>query len=375
MRNIIHSALCLLVLVFVFFLTTPEAWGLSCGRFDYPRCDGPDVQYGGRFHPRVGYGGFGGGPCRAERTPVIFIHGNGERATGWDAPVVGQVEGHEAPSRSVYAEFRARGYNDCELFGITYLSAEEQKNPRGNYHRPRKYDILIHFIEAVKAYTGKNQVDIVAHSMGVSMTLAALTFHADLFPNKNGWTSVRRFVNIAGGVRGLPACLSAGFINPFVATCGSQNFFNDYTFGFYPDSGFFFGANAWTGADGPRSLRLAPVHHPKVLFYTISAGRHDQIHCSTARRHETCAEGPLFVKSANIRAQLNVGAGAQAQKRNFNFKNWTPAELDGGDADGIGHFKAKNNTGRIIFEMLNSDCEALTCKGNYTGGPVSLAEE
>ncbi len=107
---------------------------------------------------------------------------------------------------SVYQEFKARGYNDCELFGITYLSPGEQRSPAGNYHNPRKYDMLIAFIEAVKIYTGKDRVDIVAHSLGVSMALAALTYEDNLHRKGKGWAGVRRVVNIAGGVRG---CLHA----------------------------------------------------------------------------------------------------------------------------------------------------------------------
>lgn len=357
-----------LVLVIAAFL--PEAWGLSCGNFNYPKCDGPDLQFAGGFHPQVGFGGFGGGACRAKRIPVIFIHGNGDRATNWDSPITGALGNYTAPLRSVYQEFRARGYSDCELFGITYLSAQEQASPKTNYHKPEKYDILIHFIEAVKAYTGSRQVDIVAHSLGVSMMLAALTFQDELHPEKNGWASVRRFVNIAGGLRGLPACLAAGFMNPFVSTCGSQNYFNDYIFGFYPDSRFFIANNDWTGAQGVLSMRRAPVVRPQVLFYTLSAGLHDQIHCSTVERYTECAAGPLFLPAPNVKAQLNIGAGSKARKVNYDFKNWRPQALSAGDADGIGHFKVRNNAGQIIVEMLNTDCKGLACKGAYSGGPV-----
>lgn len=352
-----------------------SASALSCGNYRYPKCDGPDLQYAAGFHPQVGYGGFGGGSCNARRTPVIFVHGNGDRATNWDSPITGAVGNHAAPVRSVYQEFKARGYNDCELFGITYLSPDEQESPQTNYHRPEKYDILIRFVEAVKSYTGKDRVDIVAHSMGTSMMLAALTLQDDMRGGKNGWSSVRRFVNIAGGVRGLPACIAAGFMNPFVSTCGSQNTFNEYVFGFYPDSRHFLGFNQWTGGKGRLSMRRAPSNHPEVEFYTISAGLHDQIHCSTVERRPECGKGALFMKSANVKAQLDIGAGSKARKVNLDFRNWRPTALSGGDADGIGHFKVRNNTGQILYEMLNSDCTGAVCRGDYAGGPVSAIAE
>jgi pimeloyl-ACP methyl ester carboxylesterase len=351
-----------------------SAWALSCGNYRYPRCDGPDLQYAAGFNPHVGYGGFGGGICRAQRTPVIFVHGNGDRATNWDSPVTVAIGNHAAPVRSVYQEFKARGYTDCELFGITYLSASEQGSPQANYHKPEKYGILMRFVEAVKSYTGKDQVDVVAHSMGVSMMLAALTYQDDVHAGKNGWSSVRRFVNIAGGVRGLPACIAAGFMNSSVSTCGSQNVINEYVFGFYPDSRQSLGFNRWTGGSGRLSMRRAPSHHPEVSFYTISAGLHDQVHCSTAERHTDCGKGALFMKSTNVKAQLDVGAGSKARKVNLDFRDWRPTALSGGDADGIGHFKVRNNTGQIIYEMLNSDCTGAACRGDY-GGPVSAVAE
>lgn len=370
MRNIVRINLSLLMIFLCVFVFHKPLQALSCGKFDYPKCDGPDLQYAGGFSPQVGFGGFGGGACRAVRTPVIFIHGNGDWAINWDSPITGSVKNHPAPARSVYQEFKSRGYNDCELFGITYLSPEERKSPKTNHHKPEKYDILIRFIEAVKTYTGKKQVDIVAHSLGVSMALAALTYRDHLHQGKNSWTDVRRFVNIAGGIRGLPACLAAGFMNPFLTTCGSENTFNKYVFGFYPDSRSSMGFNHWTGAEGPFSLRRVPEYRLKTVFYTLHAGYHDQIHCMTKEGRQGCDKGALFERSANVRAQLNVGAGLEAQRRDFDFANGRPAALSGGDADGVGHFKARNNTGQIIYEMLHTDCTGLACRGGYMGGPV-----
>src|SRR3954469_22328735 len=197
-------------------LCPPTAQALECGAYTFPKCSGEDVQYAGTFDPKVGHGGFGGGACRATKTPVVFIHGNGDRAINWASPVVGTVEGYVPPKRSVYDEFKHRGYNDCELFGITYLSHNEQENAGGNFHSPGKYVIINEFIERVKAFTGKDQVDLVTHSLGSSMTLAALN-------HNDGWNSVRRFVNIAGGIRGLNSCLFVGFFNFMALTCGSEN--------------------------------------------------------------------------------------------------------------------------------------------------------
>jgi hypothetical protein len=113
-----------------------------------------------------------------------------------------------------------------------------------------------------------------------------------------------------------------------------------------------------------------------VEFYTIHAGAHDQIHCSTPSGFPHCTEGALFEASSNVRAQLNVGVDPAASKSNLDFSNQSLSQektlsVKGGDKDGIGHFKARNNTGEIINTMLNTECTGMECKGPYDGGPVA----
>jgi pimeloyl-ACP methyl ester carboxylesterase len=354
------SAVASACLLSVFLLPT-TAKALECGEFKFPRCSGADVQYAGRFNPKVGHGGFGGGACIATKTPVVFIHGNGDRAITWDSPVVGSIKGHKSPKRSVYDEFKHRGYNDCELFGITYLTRAEQENAGRNYHRPETYVMISDFINAVKAYTHKDKVDLVTHSLGASMTLAALDHH-------DAWKSVRRFVNIAGGIRGLNSCLFVGPANPMATTCGSESFLEADVFGFYPDSLFI--PNGWTGSTSRHSLRHAPQHHPAVTFYTLNAGEHDEIHCTTVQGRGDCGKGALFDKAPNVKAQLNLGTGSPASQVDWNFSDGSPWNQMGGDTDGVGHFKAKNNSGQILYTVLSTRCKGLACKGGYTGGPV-----
>ena len=243
----------------------------------------------------------------------------------------------------MYDELKNRGYNDCGLFGITFLSNHEQEHPEGNYHRPEKYTVIIDFINAVKAYTGSERVDLVTHSLGVSMSLAALKVN-------DAWGSVRRFINIAGGIRGLDACLYTGPANPFVPTCGSENILDPNIFGLYPAN------NDWTGSGSEFSMREMPKRHPNVVFYTIYAGVNDEIHCTAASGFPNCARGPIFETGPNVKSQLNIGDGST-----------TRIHSQGGDSDGVGHFKARNNTSVIIYTMLNTECRGLNCKGNYRG--------
>ena len=342
------------------------AHALECGSNDGWTCKGTQSQYAGGFNPGTGYGGFGGGNCTASKTPVIFIHGNGDNAISWDMPP-GAVSGYATATRSVYEELKARGYNDCELFGVTYLSASEQSSTAAayNYHQPSKYDILKNFINAVKAYTGKSQVDIVSHSMGVSMSLATLKYHGL-------WNSVRKFVNIGGGVRGLYSCYYTGYANAFAPTCGSQNIYNSNIFGFFPE-GWYWGiyvSNGWTGSSSSNAMRNAPANHSAVSFYTLSAGFKDQIGCATASFWAGCDQTAKFASASNVKAQINVGAGANAAQVDYNWKDGMPLNAGGGDSSkGVGHFRSKNNTGTIIQRMLLTTCSGLDCAADYNYGP------
>jgi pimeloyl-ACP methyl ester carboxylesterase len=351
---------------------TTQARGLSCGSFTFPECDGPDQQFDPAFSATEGAGGFGGGQCAITRTPVVFVHGNADRSINWDSDITGPVGDRPPPAQSVYDEFVSRGYNGCELFGITFLTDAEQRSPQLNYHQPEKFRMIVDFIEKVKATTGAPRVDIVAHSLGVSMTLAALTWHDETTVEKNAWGSVRRLVNIAGGLHGLGACRLVGFANPLVSTCGSQNLLDPYVFGFSQDNGSGLGRNDWTAASGEHSMRMMPTRHPDIDFYTIAAGAHDQVHCGRgADEAGDCSRGAMFEPATNVRAQLDVGAGETANKADLDMTDGSLFATRGGDVDGVGHYKTKNNTGAISYQMLNSECADIACQGTYAGGPVT----
>ncbi len=344
------------------FAATTPAEAMSCGTFSGTNCSNTGFQYAGGFKPNAGeYGGFGGGSCTATHTPVIFVHGNGDNASSWDSPPT-PVPGYAAPPNSDYMQFKAAGYNDCELFGMTYLDSSERGATQINYHQESKYQIIENFIAAVKKYTGKSQVDIVTHSLGVSMSMATLTYY-------NDWGSVRRFVNIAGGLHGLDSCEYIGYANALAPTCGSQNIFDGYIFGFYPDGGS--GINAWTGTSASYSLSNSAISHPGTSFYTIYAGNQDQFMCATISDYSICGSSPLIASASNVKSQLNVGAGQTALQVNWDWTLGAPTLLTGGDKNGVGHFHARNNTGKIIVNMLTTNCTGIACASGYTYGPVS----
>jgi pimeloyl-ACP methyl ester carboxylesterase len=345
-----------------------SAQALDCGTNNGFTCTGTATQYAGGFSPGVGSGGFGGAAgCTPTRTPVVFIHGNGDSAISFDMPPAA-VGGYTTPTYSIYDELKSRGYKDCELFGVTYLNASERGAPQNNYHSPAKYQILKTFIDAVKTHTGRSQVDIVAHSMGSSMALAMVRYY--------GYQgSVRRFVNIGGGLRGLNTCYATGYQSPYAPTCNAEAYvwpYDHYTFGYYPSTGVsFYGYNRWTGS-GSTSLRATPASYTGIGFYTITAGLYDQVHCFTTSYSGGCGNGALFNAGTNVKAQVDIGFGSSAYAYDWDWADGSPYNAGGGDTSGgVGHFRSKTNAGRIVYNMLATTC-TTGCANGYAGvnGPA-----
>jgi len=284
--------------------------------------NGPANQFAGGFQPaNAPDGGFGGGNCVATRTPIIFVHGNSVNATFIARPSTTGVP-------SVYATLKAAGYNDCELFGITYLSPSEQAAQQLNFHTPTKAAQIRDFITAVKAYTGKSKVAILAHSMGVTVAIHGITFG-------NLWSSIDRFINVAGGLKGLSSCLSVGFANPAFPTCGSQNVFNSNIFGFWPD-GAAGASNPRTGTSSSVGFRREPERRPAVRFFTISGGDADTIVGGDQCR---------FNAAPALEAQLDVA---------------------------VDHLASFTNTGAIMTTMFTTACTGTACCAGYSASCSNL---
>ena len=200
----------------------------------------------------LGSNGSYGGKLSAGDTvinqPVIFIHGNSDAAlgagtglTGWTASI---------------NYFATQGYKSSEMYAMTwgdanpYLSAYQ-------YHSKPNLQAIRAFIQAVKAYTGAAKVDIVTHSMGVTLARKAiLGGSANDAANGGSYnlgspltSSVDTFVGIAGANWGLVSCYQTGGSTP---TCASTN-------GLYP------GYAAWS----PYPFGLS-----NILYDLNSAGSH-----------------------------------------------------------------------------------------------------
>ncbi len=162
--------------------------------------------------------------------PVIFIHGNSDKA-------LGTVTGQTGWTSSI-KYFLANGYKESELYAITWGPADAAQ--AANQYHSREYLTRIRmFIKAVLEYTGASKVDIVCHSMGVTLCRKAIKGGNAYDQNAGGNYSlgsaltkyIDTFVGIAGANYGLVSC---EFSNTL--TCDQTNgFFPGYSSSNYSD--------------------------------------------------------------------------------------------------------------------------------------------
>jgi lipase (class 2) len=158
-------------------------------------------------------GGFGGVHRRAplHHTPVVFVHGNQVDAENW---------------LSVMLQFQNdAGYTMQEMYAVSYNGLEnhaagapvqhQATAPDEDYLRLNPAALgtaghgsanddevpnLCRFIEAVQWYTGSRQVDVVAHSLGVTIIRKLMVDYPSLARD------IVAFVGIAGGNHGTTLC-------------------------------------------------------------------------------------------------------------------------------------------------------------------------
>lgn len=179
------------------------------GSYNFQRSEIPGGSYGGRTSAGQA----------VVNQPVIFIHGNSDSALGYNSAETGWT--------SSIQYFKSQGYTSAELYATTWgpanaLLASNQYHSKDNLTRIRA------FIQAVKAYTGATKVDIVTHSMGVTLARKAIIGGSAYDSSAGGnyslgaalTSSIDTFVGIAGANRGLVACYNTG---PTTPTCSDIN--------------------------------------------------------------------------------------------------------------------------------------------------------
>ena len=213
--------------------------------YDFPRADLEGGSYGGKTGPAD----------TVVNQPVIFIHGNSDKALGETFGQTGWTDSIEY--------FLANGYKSSELYATTWGPANAFSSPQ-QYHSKAHVMKVRKFIEAVLAYTGATKVDIIGHSMGVTLARKAVKGGSANDSLAGGAYSVGAsltakvdtFVGIAGANRGLTSCYVAG---PTTPTCGATN-------GLYP--GFWNGFGV-SGRSAFLNDLLATSSYEGAFRYTI----------------------------------------------------------------------------------------------------------
>jgi pimeloyl-ACP methyl ester carboxylesterase len=164
--------------------------------------------------PVLGFGARG----NVSRVPVIFLHGNNDTPFPTTCNPYGSVHS--------FAEyFLQNGYRPSELWALGYqgdqcdLLQDETLRSGVAHSTAAAVPLLRQFVHDVMLYTGARQVDIVAHSLGVTVA-------REWMLQDNAYRQVRSLVAIDGPNHGIVDCSPS-----------SENYFElAAEGGFIPDS-------------------------------------------------------------------------------------------------------------------------------------------
>ena len=144
--------------------------------------------------PVIGFGAAG----PVVHTPVIFLHGNNDTPFPTACNPFGRMQ-------ALAQNLADRGYATSELWGLGYqgdqcnLGADQTNRSRIAHTVAANVPDLSRFVQAVLAYTGAKEVDIVGHSLGVPLA-------REWMRQENAYRLVRRLVAIDGPNHGIINC-------------------------------------------------------------------------------------------------------------------------------------------------------------------------
>uniref|UniRef100_A0A0N4ZQC4 Protein kinase domain-containing protein n=1 Tax=Parastrongyloides trichosuri TaxID=131310 RepID=A0A0N4ZQC4_PARTI len=172
------------------------------------------------------YGSYGGkksSNASITKKPIIFIHGNSDGAL--------KMEGLYSTGFSKTIEyFQNKGYGSEELY-VTTWGDRNSDNAGKRSHSCEYVKYIRSFIDAVMKYTKSETINVISHSMGVTMARKAIvgTMTTDILDNclvgRPLGEKVNVFIGLAGANYGL--CTCSGPFASVEYTCNNLN-------GFFP---------------------------------------------------------------------------------------------------------------------------------------------
>lgn len=209
--------------------------------------------------PVIGFGAQG----PVTRTPVILLHGNN------DTPFPTACTPFNGKTHALAQYLADRGYAASELWGLGYqgdqcdLAQDNTRRSAFAHTAQANVEDLRRFVDAVMAYTGAQEVDIVTHSLGG--VLAREWMRQD-----KAWRLVRRLVTIDGPHHGIVNCSpdpanyyqlpAFGGFTPASAVCQELG---------SPDTPFLQRLNK--GSDTQGSTRVLAIRNADTSFVYFSA--------------------------------------------------------------------------------------------------------
>ncbi len=221
----------------------------------------PVIEDASLAKPVIGFGA--AGPLR--RTPVIFLHGNNDTPFPTPCNPYGRMQ-------ALAQHLADNGWATSELWGLGYqgdqcdLPADQTRRSGIAHTNQANVPDLRRFVRAVLAFTGAKQVDIVAHSLGV--TLAREWMRQDEVRHE-----VRRFVAIDGPNQGILNCSpdpanywqapAAGGFTPSSEVCAELG---------SPDTPFLKLLNQGKGVPGPVRTLVIRNADASFVFFALQDG-------------------------------------------------------------------------------------------------------
>lgn len=142
--------------------------------------------------------GFGSHRGRANHVPIIFLHGNNDTPFPTACNPFGKMQ-------NVAQYFLDNGYSPRELWGLGYqgdqcdLLGDQTKRSGVAHSTAAAVPVVRRFVRAVLKYTGAQRVDIVAHSLGVTVA-------REWMLQDNAYHKVRALVAVDGPNHGIISC-------------------------------------------------------------------------------------------------------------------------------------------------------------------------
>ncbi|GMR34590.1 hypothetical protein PMAYCL1PPCAC_04785, partial [Pristionchus mayeri] len=264
---------------------------------------------------------------RSRHDPVLFVHGNQESALSFSATATGwnrQIE-----------YFLSKGYSMAKLHGLTHGHRNVSVALANRFTCEIIRGVRNH-IEAVIHYSQASKIDVISHSMGVTIARAAIIggtikfSDGDCHLGKSIASKVDTFLGIAGAHYGVCYCAIAHLMS--MNACSNDAFAT--------------GICRIGNDSDARMTDLAPVYcaNPDVSCENNYSSVLKQIN----DRNERC--GDFIVSTWSLKDEILGGTNLAWGKKTSHIPD-SDLTIEYGD---LTHLEIKDLTSRHQYELINA---------------------